>query len=183
MRKLFGVAVMDLSAKRSIIPGFIGFLVAAVLLAGSVFLLIGRLHTELGNLPGQVNKVAEVSELDRDLLAQVYFAEGYMLNRDPACLEEFSRYTSANTERLQELHRAVRQSRKPVVEMILNCQQAYTRLWESEIIPLIQRGDAAGAFRIVQSGEATSLVEQAAGRGGRPFRKGGLLRRRPGTGH
>lgn len=138
----------------------IGFLMVVTLLSGFMLSQMGQVQTSSGDISGQMDKVVEADDLHRNLIAQSYYIEGYILHQEPDHLAEFRRYSSLIRDQLQGLHQVVRQSRKPLIDNILNLQQEYIRICENEIIPLVQRGDISVAARIARSNRAASLLEE-----------------------
>lgn len=75
--------------------GSIAVLAGAVALSALVLYETKQVKDVLGGFPEQMDKVVASDELHYGLLAQAYFMRGYMLYRDPICLDEFHRRPSS----------------------------------------------------------------------------------------
>lgn len=139
---------------------FTWFLVAVAVLSGFMLVQMGRVQESLGVNTGQIDKVVEVSRLHSDLVAQSYYINGYILYQETSYLEQFRHLAEVNREQLQRLYEVVRQSRKPLVENIMNRQEEFTGICEGQIVPLVQRGDVAGAAGIARGERIVSLQEE-----------------------
>lgn len=131
----------------------------------SVVLLIniGRVHSTLILIPGQLDKIVDSEDLYRDLIIQSNCIEGYILYQNPDYLEKFRIYTQKNRDQLDRLYPVVRQSRKPMLEAILRLWREYVSICEEEIVPLVMAGDTAGAVRIARSSKVLSIQQEMTG--------------------
>jgi len=137
-----------------------GFLLILILLSCLMFIQIGQVQRSLDDIPQQMDKVVAVLDLNRNLIAQSYCVENYIRYREVDYIKEFRRYSGISRDQLQGLHQVVRQSRKSLIEKILNLQQEYTQICENEIFPLVRRGEINGAERIVRNNKAELILAE-----------------------
>ncbi|MDI6709296.1 MAG: diguanylate cyclase [Thermoanaerobacterales bacterium] len=140
--------------------GSVAVLAGAVALSALVLYEMKQVKDVLGGFPEQIDKVVASDELHYGLLAQAYFMRGYMLYKDPICLDEFHRQAELNRVRIEQLLRSVRDSRRPLTEQMLAAHEEYTQACREEIIPLVQRGDTAAAVRAAESSRVQDLAEK-----------------------
>jgi len=142
---------------------FAAILFLVTVLAGLTIYNIFIIGKNARNIPVQIEKILETSQIRSNVLLQSSSIRAYMLYHDEQFLEDFRNLARENSKKEENLIEIIRPERKPLAQMIKHLNDRYTEICETEIVPLVKEGLTEQSAIVAANGEGLKLARELVG--------------------